>query len=52
MGHYVMDHFVMGRFVMGCFVCESKFHPLPLTIDNGGKPQINGKDLWQTADYR
>jgi hypothetical protein len=23
---------------------------LPPTIDNGGKPQINGKDLWQTPE--
>jgi hypothetical protein len=22
------------------------------TLDIGGKPQINGKDLWQTADYQ
>jgi hypothetical protein len=31
---------------------KSKFHPLSPTKDNGGKPQINGKDLWQTADHR
>jgi hypothetical protein len=31
---------------------KSKFHPLLPTVDNGGKPQINGKDLWQTADHR
>jgi hypothetical protein len=24
----------------------------PPTKDNGGKPQISGKDLWQTADHR
>jgi hypothetical protein len=29
-----------------------KFNHLPPTIDNDGKPQINGKDLWQSADYR
>jgi hypothetical protein len=25
---------------------------VPHTKVNGGKPQINGKDLWQTADHR
>jgi hypothetical protein len=25
--------------------------PPPPPIDNGGKPQINGKALWQTADH-
>jgi hypothetical protein len=25
---------------------------LPPTIDNGGKLQINEKDLWQTADHQ
>jgi hypothetical protein len=29
-----------------------KCHPLPLTINNGGKPEIKGKDLWQTADHQ
>jgi hypothetical protein len=31
---------------------KSKGHPLPLTIDNGGKPHINKKYIWQTADHR
>jgi hypothetical protein len=34
------------------FTYTSKFCPLPPTTDNGGKPPINGKDLWQTADHR
>jgi hypothetical protein len=29
-----------------------KVRPLPPNVDNGGKPQVNGKDLLQTADYR
>jgi hypothetical protein len=33
-------------------IFKPKFHFLPPTLDNGGKPQINGKDLWQTADHR
>jgi hypothetical protein len=27
------------------------YHPLLPTIGNGGKPQINGKDIRQRADY-